>query len=178
MATPEQMVNVSVRKASPADIPVIHALALSTWEPTYKKILSKEQIQFMFQEMFTEEALMKQMVKQQHIFMVQYQDEEPTGFASFSLKEPIEKIYKLHRLYLRPEFQKKGLGEMLLKSIEKGIANEGGTIMELNVNRKNPAKDFYQKLGYRVHQTVDIPLKTYWLNDYIMRKKLNKENYL
>jgi hypothetical protein len=25
---------------------------------------------------------------------------------------------------------------------------------------------------------VDIPFKQYWLNDYIMRKKLNKENYL
>jgi GNAT superfamily N-acetyltransferase len=178
MSTPVQDVNVTVRKASPADIPTIYALALAAWEPAYKKILSKEQIQYMFKELFSEDALEKQMNKQQHVFMIQYQDDVPTGFASFSLKEPIEKIYKLHRLYLAPEYLKKGLGGKLLHSVEKCIAVDGGTIMELNVNRKNGATEFYKHYGYRVHQTVDIPLNKYWLNDYIMRKKLNKENYL
>lgn len=177
MSTPAQTDQLSVKKATPADVEVIHALALASWEATYKKILSKDQIQFMFRELFTEDALVKQMVTQQHIFYIQYQNDAPTGFASFSLKEPIEKIYKLHRLYLKPDVQKKGLGKHLLNFIEKTIAMDGGTIMELNVNRKNTAKDFYQKHGYRVHQTVDIPFKQYWLNDYIMRKKLNKENY-
>lgn len=109
--------------------------------------------------------------------MIQYQEDVPTGFASFSLKEPIEKIYKLHRLYMSPEFLKKGLGGKLLYAVEKCIAVDGGTIMELNVNRKNAATEFYKHCGYRVHQTVDIPFSKYWLNDYIMRKKLNKENY-
>jgi len=177
MSTPVQEVNVSVKKATPADVPLIYNLALAAWEPSYKKILSKDQILFMFKELFSEEALEKQMVKQQHIFIIQYHNDEPTGFASFSLKEPIEKIYKLHRLYLKPEYLKKGLGKKLLYSIEKSIAMEGGTIMELNVNRKNSAIDFYQHVGYRIHQTVDIPFHKYWLNDYIMRKKLNKDNY-
>lgn len=178
MSKTAQNVQVSVKKASPADVALIHELALAAWEPTYRKILSKDQIQFMFNELFTEDALTKQMVTQQHIFYIQFQDDIPTGFASYSLKEPIEKIYKLHRLYLTPEAQKKGLGKHLLFFVEKTIALDGGTIMELNVNRKNPAKDFYQKQGYRVHQTVDIPFKQYWLNDFIMRKKLNKEHYL
>jgi diamine N-acetyltransferase len=178
MSKTAQTDQVSVKKATPADVSVLFELALASWEPTYKKILSKDQIQFMFQELFSEDALQKQMVTQQHIFYIQYQDDIPTGFASYSLKEPIEKIYKLHRLYLKPDCQKKGLGKHLLYYIEKIIALDGGTIMELNVNRKNGAKDFYQKQGYRVHQTVDIPFKQYWLNDYIMRKKLNKENYL
>jgi len=178
MMVPAQEVNVSIRKATTSDLTIIHQLALDIWEPTYRKILSKDQIQYMFQEMFTEEALLKQMSKQQHVFMIQFVDDNPIGFASFNLKEPIEKIYKLHRLYLKPDQHKKGFGAVLLKAVEKTIVLEGGTILELNVNRKNPAKTFYETQGYRIHQTVDIPFSKYWLNDYIMRKKLNKENYL
>jgi hypothetical protein len=44
--------------------------------------------------------------------------------------------------------------------------------MLLNVNRNNPAIDFYKKMKYQIIETVDIPLDKFWLNDYIMKKDL------
>jgi ribosomal protein S18 acetylase RimI-like enzyme len=39
----------------------------------------------------------------------------------------------------------------------------------LNVNRYNPAKDFYEKLGFKIILEEDIPIGQYWMNDYVMR---------
>ena len=44
--------------------------------------------------------------------------------------------------------------------------------LELNVNRNNPAKDFYAKNGFKIVEEIDIPLDKFWLNDYVMTKNI------
>jgi ribosomal protein S18 acetylase RimI-like enzyme len=43
----------------------------------------------------------------------------------------------------------------------------------LNVNRNNiKAKQFYERQGFHIIAEVDIPYRSYILNDYIMEKVL------
>jgi ribosomal protein S18 acetylase RimI-like enzyme len=96
----------------------------------------------------------------------------PIGFASYGkLEEPIN-TYKLQKLYLLPSQQNKGFGRMLLNEVEKQVAGLGADYLQLNVNRKNPALSFYEKLGYEIIETVDIPFAEFWLNDFILSKKI------
>jgi ribosomal protein S18 acetylase RimI-like enzyme len=61
----------------------------------------------------------------------------------------------------------------LLQEVEKAILAKGKNILELNVNKYNPAKDFYEKMGFEVAYEEDIPIGPYWMNDFVMRKKLS-----
>jgi len=74
-------------------------------------------------------------------------------------------------LYLLPSEQNKGFGRILLNEVEKKVTGLGADYLHLNVNRKNPALSFYEKLGYEIIETVDIPFAEFWLNDYVLAKK-------
>lgn len=96
----------------------------------------------------------------------------PVGFAAFSLTEPENLVYKLQKLYVLPTEQGKGTGKMLLAEVTNLAKQAKWKVLELNVNRKNPAFNFYKKLGFEIYQTVDIPYKHFVLNDYVMRKSI------
>ena len=166
------MNSLSIKLASIEDIPAIVKIAYDTWFVTYQDVISQAQIEYMFGEMYTPESIYKQMDFYKHAFLILYQAEMPIGFASYGkLEEPIN-TYKLHKLYLLPIEQNKGFGRMLLNEVEKQVADLGADHLHLNVNRKNPALSFYEKLGYEIIETVDIPFAEFWLNDFILSKKI------
>ena len=166
------MNTLSIKLASIEDIPAIVKIAYDTWFVTYQDVISQAQIEYMFGEMYTPESIYKQMDFYKHAFLILYQAEMPIGFASFGkLDEPIN-TYKLHKLYLLPSEQNKGFGRILLNEVEKQVADLGADHLHLNVNRKNPALSFYEKLGYEIIETVDIPFAEFWLNDFILSKKI------
>lgn len=163
----------TIEKASPTDIPVINKLASAIWGHTYLRILTKEQVDYMFDMIYTEEALQKQMQEGQ-TFILLYKAGEPIGFAAYSIKDATNKIYKLNKIYLLPECQGIGAGKWLINQVENNVRALGGTILDLNVNRYNKAREFYERCGYTVHQEEDIPIGPYWMNDYVMRKKIRQ----
>ena len=144
------MNTLSIKLASIEDIPAIVKIAYDTWFVTYQDVISQAQIEYMFGEMYTPESIYKQMDFYKHAFLILYQAEMPIGFASYGkLEEPIN-TYKLHKLYLLPSEQNKGFGRILLNEVEKQVADLGADHVHLNVNRKNPALSFYEKLGYEI----------------------------
>lgn len=162
----------TIREATTADIHQIKQLAEATWEPTYRSILTQEQIAYMFHVIYTEEALAQQMAQGQ-TFLLLHEGTEALGFAAFSVKDEAPGIFKLNKIYLLPQTQGKGYGRLLLQAVEKAVQQRGATTLDLNVNRYNKAKDFYERCGYQVHQQEDIPIGPYWMNDYVMRKQLH-----
>lgn len=160
-----------IRKATINDIRIIHKLAHVIWWPTYRDILDKEQIMLMLQNMYSEKALEQQMNEGIH-FLIAERQSRPVGFAGYSLTDDEHKIFKLHKIYVLPSEQRKGTGKRLVEYVQSLVRDAGGKIVELNVNRLNPAFMFYKKLGFEVHKQVDIPYYHYVMNDYVMRKKL------
>lgn len=162
---------LAVRPATLADIPTIIELAEATWEPTYRFIISKEQIDYMYRVIYTPASLERQMTEQGHTFLLLYTEGHASGYASFSA-QPAAGLYKLHKIYVLPSHQGRGLGYHLVQAVEKAVVQVGGHTLELNVNRHNPALAFYERLGFQLHHEEDIPIGPYWMNDYVMRKEL------
>lgn len=125
----------------------------------------------MFDVIYSQDALQKQMQEGQ-TFLLLFNAETPIGFAAYSLKDEADKIYKLNKIYLLPECQGMGAGKKLLDQVEGEVRESGGAMLDLNVNRYNKAKAFYERCGYAVHQEEDIPIGPYWMNDFVMRKTL------
>lgn len=166
------MMEISYRIATHKDIKAIREIANKTWFVTYEPILGKEQPKFMFDEIYSEEALAKQ-IDEGQIFILQYLAENLLAFASFSEKEGEAFTYKLNKLYLNPDFQGGGYGKKLIAYVEENVKALGAKNLDLNVNRYNKARFFYEKMGFEIIKEEDIPIGEYWMNDFVMRKVLS-----
>ena len=159
---------LSIRLGDLDDINTIGFLAQQIWPKTYGSILSPEQLQYMLNLFYSPASLRRQMVEDRQQFLILEEAEEPIGFASWgTLPEP--GIFKLHKLYVLPGRQGKGLGKTMLQFIFDAIRPDGATRLRLNVNRHNNARQFYEKMGFVVVKEEDVAIgNNYFMNDYVM----------
>jgi GNAT superfamily N-acetyltransferase len=163
---------LSLRFADIHDINTIGFLAQQIWPSTYKNILSAEQIKYMMDLFYSPAALKKQIKEDKHTFILIEDGEGTLGFASFS-KINAAGVYKLHKIYVLPTLQGKGIGKAMIDFIVTNIKPLGATALQLNVNRHNKARSFYERLGFTVIQEEDIDIgNNYFMNDYVMEKKI------
>jgi ribosomal protein S18 acetylase RimI-like enzyme len=160
----------SIRKATAEDIPLIRELCFKIWPQTYASILSQDKIDYMLELMYSADSLQKQMNNDSQFIFV-YDDQTPVAFAAYLPKGP--GIYKLDKIYVLPSQQGKGLGRFVIDWIIEEIKQQGATALQLQVNRDNKAKSFYEKLGFSVidYQDFDIG-HGHFMNDYVMEKAL------
>jgi len=161
-----------IRKATIADVETIRQIAEQTWWPAYSPILPAEQIAFMLGEIYSPEKITTQIAGNLQTYLLLIEDGQPVAFAAYSPREEDAEIYKLHKLYCLPITQGKGYGKVLIDEVCKKTLEAGKQTLDLNVNRYNKAKSFYEKMGFSVVYEEDIPIGPYWMNDYVMRKAL------
>jgi len=165
-----------IRGTTPEDAPLICRLAEKTWWPTYSPILAAEQISYMLRTIYDEDLIAGQIKNGQQQYLILLHDHVPKGFTAFAPRSGEPNVFKLHKLYCLPETKGMGFGKKLLREVEKGVVASGATILDLNVNRYNPARSFYEKMGFSVIYEEDIPIGPYWMNDYVMRKSLTTDS--
>jgi GNAT superfamily N-acetyltransferase len=163
-----------IRPADLDDINTIGFLAQQIWPDAYGAILSPEQLKYMLKLFYSPNALRKQMLDDRHQFLIVELEEDPIGFASWSISgEP--STVKLHKLYVLPTLQGKGLGRALLQFIFETLRPQGAATLRLNVNRHNKARQFYERMGFAVVGEEDIDIgHGYFMNDYIMEVAVPK----
>ncbi|WP_106292387.1 GNAT family N-acetyltransferase [Arcticibacter pallidicorallinus] len=163
--------SLTIRLAVPEDLPIIHQLAEEIWWPTYSHILRSEQIRFMLDTMYSIDTLKEQQATGTE-FLLAGRNAKVVAFAGYSCNEEDNKL-SIHKLYVHPSEQGKGTGKSLIHHIEQTAKNLGISLLELNVNRKNGALNFYKKVGFEIFKEEDIPYYQYWMNDFILQKSLN-----
>jgi len=158
--------SINLKNATVEDIPLIQSIAEQTWRPTYGHILTEEQTLFMLDMMYSSESLTRQF--ETNTFIFAYEDETPLGFAGFEPKD--DAVMKLHKLYMLPAAQGKGIGKLLIQEVAKYAKQQGLKFVHLNVNRNNKAIGFYEKQGFKIIKEEDINIgNDYWMNDYVMQ---------
>jgi ribosomal protein S18 acetylase RimI-like enzyme len=162
---------IAIHKVGIEAIPQIIKHAKASWKPTYKDILSEAQMDYMLDRFYSPDALVNQIVEKQHRFIIAIDNNLHAGFASYSKEN--NSVYHLQKIYIKPTQQGKGIGKALLDFVIDDIKSKGAQYIQLNVNRYNKAVDFYKRLGFEIIEEVDVPIgNDYFMNDYIMRKKL------
>ena len=162
--------NLTVVKASEKDIPLIQQLTYAVWPYTYKDILTQEQVDYMLNMMYSTSALSKQM-NDGHQFIFIQEENKNIAFASYAYYK--SSVYKLHKIYALPDQQGKGIGKFIINHITAQIKPLGATVLQLNVNRYNKAKGFYEKLGFKIISEEDSDIgNNYLMNDYVMELSL------
>ena len=163
---------VSITDAGLESIPLIRDLTFRVWPQTYRGILSDDQIDYMLDMMYSEVSLKKQITEGAQFILV-YDDNEPVGFASFQEISP--SIYKLHKIYILASQQGKGTGKFVIEKIIERIKTAGATALQLQVNRNNKAKSFYEKLGFVEIDKIKLDIGNgYFMDDYIMELTVSR----
>jgi hypothetical protein len=154
---------IAVVKATIEDIPTIREIAHITWQPTFREILSQEQIEYMLEMMYSEKALKEQIEVKKHQFFLAKEDERILGYLSVEVDYNQQPMTKIHKIYILPDLQK----------AEQVALENNNTILSLNVNRFNKALKFYETVGFSITKTEDINIGNgYLMEDFVMEKNL------
>lgn len=157
---------IEIKKVGTEAISIVQNLANITWPVAYGDIITPQQLDYMMELIYSKSSLQKQIEKGQQ-FVIAYNDGSAVAFASYSAKENDPAIYKLHKIYILPNQQGKGIGKHLLNYIIEDI--QPVTSLQLNVNRHNKALHFYEKAGFKIIGEEDIDIgNDFYMNDYVM----------
>ncbi|WP_304198731.1 GNAT family N-acetyltransferase [Flavobacterium alvei] len=163
---------IRILQATITDIPLIQEIAHKTWPITYGSILSDEQLEYMLDLMYSNESLLQQL-KTKPLFFLAYKNDICLGFISCENNYQNKKVTRLHKIYILPEAQGKGVGNALIEKVV-GFAKENQSeVISLNVNKFNKAVSFYKKIGFEVVEEEDLDIGNgYLMEDYKMELKL------
>jgi len=163
---------ITILDAGLNDIKTIQEITNITWPITYGEILSKEQLDYMLGLFYSEEALARQIENKEQLFYLISDSKSIIGFIGIEHNYKNEAITKIHKIYLLPETQGKGIGKKVFDEIQNMALENNSKGLLLNVNRFNSALGFYKKIGFEVAETVDIEIGNgYLMEDYVMEKK-------
>lgn len=164
---------ITISEATTNDIKIIQNIVNITWPITYGKILSTEQLKYMLDLFYSDESLISQIEKKEQLFYLISEDETTLGFIGIEHNYQSQAITKIHKIYLLPETQGKGIGKKVVEEIQKLALENNSTSLSLNVNRFNSALSFYKKIGFEIIDEVNIDIGNgYLMEDYVMGKKL------
>ncbi len=168
---------MEIRKASLNDVKSIQNIAYATWPSAYGDILSSEQIKYMLDMMYSEQVLSEQIQKTQ-TFLIIKDGQDDLAFVSFEHNYAGELQTKIHKIYISPAAQGKGLGKILLEETQREAINKSSKRLILNVNRQNKAIKFYEKQGFKIAFSEDIEIGNgYLMNDFVMVKEIANPNW-
>ncbi|MCY0967571.1 GNAT family N-acetyltransferase [Chryseobacterium wangxinyae] len=161
-------------KATEKDIPLIQDLAKRSWENAYAEILSREQMKYMLENMYSETEISLHLKNPNYHYYLVF-DEVLNLFDGFLGYENHyeNQTTKLHRIYLVPESKGKGLGKKTLEFLNEKVKKSGDSRIILNVNKYNSAKNFYKSQGFEIYKETVIDVGNgFVMDDFLMEKSV------
>ncbi len=161
---------IKIEEASSEHVQSIKKLLHETWIDTYSDILSSSAIESTTSSWHAYTDLQEQVKDPNTIFLIaQKTDDTILGMLSGRLTE--NRTFHLDRLYVRPEFQRLGIGTKLLNYTISSIVEIDE--IQLQVGEQNQkGVNFWKKKGFEVADKNQIVLDQIKLNMLQMKRKL------
>ena len=165
---------IQILSANSSDIPAIQAVASRAWAHTFKEILSNSQIAYMMQLMYSDESLRKQIEEDNHRFYLAKKENKIVGYMSIEHNCKNTGKTKIHKIYLLPEEQHKGIGKLFFSFAEEKAKEANDTAIFLNVNKNNAnAVAFYNRVGYSIIREEVIDIRNgFVMDDFVFEKRI------
>lgn len=166
-----------LRLAEKLELPRIAEIAEPVWHEHYTPIIGKDQVEYMLQNMYSADALIKQNSEGQ-IFYFITENKQEIGFIAISKKS--EGQWFLHKFYIGMNFQNLHIGGKVIdemSALMKADDTSNKIELRLTVNRKNfKSINFYFKHGFTIETVADFDIGNgYFMNDFIMKKIIKNE---
>lgn len=162
---------IDILPIAPENIPAIAALARATWLDAYAEIISLEQIDYMLAQRYDSARLRAEIADPQKWLHQALLDGVLAGFAACEI---CKSEFKLDKLYIRPDMQRKGVGAALVRHAATLAREHGFSAMILAVNKQNEqAIRAYTQYGFHIRDKIVADIgDSFVMDDYIMEKAL------
>ncbi|MCH7411640.1 GNAT family N-acetyltransferase [Belliella sp. DSM 111904] len=169
---------IQVITAKEVDLIEVIKLADIIWPKTFEAILSKEQIKYMMKMMYDLKKLKHQFHNEGHVFLIVKEGSKSLGFCVYQLDCQEKGKTKIHKIYLLPEAQGKGLGKKLIHEVIVNARKNDSNLIYLNVNINNTkAIVAYKAMGFEEtkREVIDIG-NGFVMDDIVMEMNLKKSS--
>jgi ribosomal protein S18 acetylase RimI-like enzyme len=135
-----------VRTASERDLKAVRDLLVETWHSTYDPIYGRERVTAITDDWHSLPSLKRRLDQPNTEFLVA-DDGKQLGGMAYASADVAGKSVMLHQLYVRPAFQGRGIGGMLLDEIVESFPD--AMLFKLEVEEANAkAIGFYVAQGF------------------------------
>jgi ribosomal protein S18 acetylase RimI-like enzyme len=156
-----------IRQLSRSELGIVRDLAHHIWPLVYSSMISPEQMSYMLEWMYNPDVLASEFDKGASFHTFQ---KEGKDIAYLHLEPVGDFAVKLQKLYVHPQYHGQEIGKQLVMFTVAFTREQGRSLVELQVNRSNPAVAFYRKLGFEVVDEQDFDIGNgYFMNDYVMQ---------
>ncbi len=165
--------NIRFRDAGPADIPLIQNLSRRIWREHYPGIISRAQIEYMLERMYSAARLRDEMMNEGYRYVMVSDLDKPIGYLSYRY-HPEDTSLALSKIYLRASYRAKGIGRRMLQYTKEQAVVWKATSVFLFVNRHNrKAIGVYERFGFRkTAETVADIGGGFVMDDYRMELRI------
>lgn len=148
---------MKVRKAMLADAKGIAKVHVESWKSTYVKIVPEEYLNGLSYE--SREQLWKDNIPNGGVYVAETTEGKIVGFSSGG-KERTGKYPnyagELYAIYILKEYQKNGLGKLLVKPIIAELQQQNISTMLVLVLGDNSSRHFYEALGAKKIDDIKV----------------------
>ncbi len=136
---------MNYRKGTQKDLKEIFELVKTSIEETYPKYYLQEIID-MFLILHSKENIQRD-IEQENLYVLE--NEQGVLIATGTVNDN-----HINRVYVHPQFQRKGYGTQIMKELEKEVGKRYATV---EIDASLPACGLYEKMGYKTkcHETWD-----------------------
>lgn len=160
---------IKISKANIFETNEIKKLLNYVWIDTYKEFFSKETIKYIVEESQTIDKLSLEIKNNNLLFLVAKNNlDNIVGLATVQKGE--SKIF-LKRLYIHPNYQRKGIGKKLLLNILNYSEDKKAIYLEAEKDNIN-AINFYKKNGFNIIEDKEYKLKCDRFSTVVMEKSI------
>ncbi len=158
---------------TPESLSAVREIAAEIWPETFQSILSAEQIAYMMEMMYSPAVMNDELARGVRFILVRA-DGENAGYLSWSPCPDDPRTAKLHKVYLRSRWHRRGIGSAMLQYMIGLCRDRGFETLKLNVNKHNtPAIRAYDRNGFRIVEKVCTDIGGgFVMDDYVMRIRL------
>lgn len=159
---------MNVRKAVLEDAEGMAKVHVDSWRTTYKDIVPDEFLNQLSYE--SRMNLWKNAIPNGHVFVAENEEGQIVGFSSGGKERTgnYEKYQgELYAIYLLKEYQGKGLGKMLVRSVIEDLEKLNINTMLVMVLEDNNSRLFYENLGGKKIDDIEIEIGGKKLNELV-----------
>ena len=158
--------------ASAGQLATAERLAREIWHEHYVPLIGCEQVDYMVSRLQTVAAMQAQLAEGYEYFLMEHEGGAAVGYLAVQPRAAEGALF-LSKLYVLAALCGEGLGRRALEFAEELARGRGLARLYLTVNKRNPARFVYERLGYATVADIVTELGGgFVMDDYRMEKFL------